>query len=557
MLGNTAIKSPSFPFRSVTRWFASGLGLASLLCSSLAFGQFPRDRSAREKIDEAVADHYLKMNFGQAEEQLLGVVKACEDKCRPATLARAWMYVGVVRGSGKGDQHAALEAFETALRHDPQVALDDGLATPATQATFKSAKKSARAPVSPPIGEATGDEAPDKAPTGVGLICTPGVLEVQTRRAVPFECKSDSEVVRMSLRYREHEDAEWKTLELRQSGEAFRGQLACENTMDSGQIKFFVVATDAGGDPVDTWGNKNQPLTLSVDPLTKSEPPSFPGEPAPERCAERVLCPPDFPGCVDEVTADDPDEEQAESSAVQKHWLGLHFGVDIGFIGGSDVCADGNTDFDCFDSGTEQAYPTLLADTVAGEAGEAGDAYPGTGIGSGASAGTLRALISYDYLLSPSVSLGGRVGYAFGGGPRTSDGRAFLPFHAEARVAFWLRDRSAGGVAPYLHLGGGLAQVDIKKGDVNVRDCSQEPTRSAFLDCIDAVNAYDSANQPELPEKTLDAYRKLGNGFATLGGGVLLPLGKDVGLQVNLNGMLMLPSVGLVIEPSLGFVYGL
>ena len=36
-----------------------------------------------------------------------------------------------------------------------------------------------------------------------------------------------------------------------------------------------------------------------------------------------------------------------------------------------------------------------------------------------------------------------------------------------------------------------------------------------------------------------------------------LPLGRDTALQVNVNGMLMLPSVGLVIEPSLGLIYEL
>ena len=46
-----------------------------------------------------------------------------------------------------------------------------------------------------------------------------------------------------------------------------------------------------------------------------------------------------------------------------------------------------------------------------------------------------------------------------------------------------------------------------------------------------------------------DAYRKLGNGFVTAGGGVLFSLGADAALQVNLNAMLMTPSVGFVLQP--------
>jgi hypothetical protein len=228
----------------------------------------------------------------------------------------------------------------------------------------------------------------------------------------------------------------------------------------------------------------------------------------------------------------------------------------VGFIGGSNVCATSNHDFDCFNAGASAPYPSPLAAGVARDPGELGDVYPGTGIGMGASAGTWRALISYDRALSERLSLGGRLGYAFGGGPPTPEGRRFLPVHAEARLSYWLRDIGASGVRPYLHVGGGIAQVDLKKSDVTVRDCSEEPARDAFLACIDARDAYDSANHPELPQKRLDAYRKLGNAFVTTGAGAVVGLTGNTGLQVHLNAMLMLPSVGVVIEPSLGMVFG-
>ena len=184
-------------------------------------------------------------------------------------------------------------------------------------------------------------------------------------------------------------------------------------------------------------------------------------------------------------------------------------------------------------------------------------AYPGTGISSGAAAGTMRALISFDHAPSERISLGARLGYAFGGAPATLNGRSFLPIHAEGRASYWRRPLSTSGWHPYVHLGGGLAQVDIGKSEVTVRDCSEEPARQAFLDCIAAANAYDSANDPELPTRTLDAYRKLGNAFVTAGGGFMLPLGQRTALQVNLNAMYMLPSSGLVLQPSLGFEYAL
>ena len=326
--------------------------------------------------------------------------------------------------------------------------------------------------------------------------------------------------------------------------------------MDSGRINFFIVATDEMSDPVDTLGSKNAPLRFTVDPQSQSGPAAYPGEEPPARCEERVLCPPDFPGCED--TMSDRVEEEAEpAKPYETDYIGVHFAADIGFISGSNVCSEANREFDCFAEDTP--YPAALPANVAAEPGELGDAYPGTGIGSGASAGTLRAMVSYDHAFAERVSAGVRLGYAFRGGPETIDGRSFLPVHAEARLHYWLTGLGAQGPRPYLHLGGGIAQVDIKKSSVTVRDCSEEVAagRQAFLDCIAAQDAYASENAPELPEKTLDAYRKLGNGFVTAGGGVLFSLGAHAALQVNLNAMLMTPSVGFVMQPSLGLVYGL
>ncbi len=54
-----------------------------------------------------------------------------------------------------------------------------------------------------------------------------------------------------------------------------------------------------------------------------------------------------------------------------------------------------------------------------------------------------------------------------------------------------------------------------------------------------------------------DAWRKMGQGFGTIGGGAIFPLGPNGGVQLNLNIMFMLPSSGTVLEPSLGYVIGL
>jgi hypothetical protein len=526
--------------------------------------RYARDPAARRKISKAVSEQYLQMNFGQAEAELLDVIEQCEDQCRKTTLAKAWMYIGIVRGSGKEDQHGAREAFDTALGFDKRVALDRALATSVTKKTYEDARRGRPAPPrpasaerdEPTASEPSSDEPEAAAPASAqgGLSCTPEDRMVQTRRPVPIECRAEGEAAKLTLRYREHRGAPWKSMTMARRTGSFRAQIPCGATMDSGTLEFYVVAANAAGEPLDMLGRESSPEQITVDPQSSSAP-AFSGEPAPERCEEKTLCPPDFPGCVDDVTAADDESERAPTYST--HRIGLHFAADIGFIQGSNVCNAENTNFECFASGAEAPYPAELPAAVSGQPGELGDAYPGTGISSGAAMGTMRALFSYDHALGERISLGVRLGYAFGGGPATLDGRSFLPFHAEGRAHYWLRALSTTGLHPYVHVGGGLAQVDIKKGDVTVRDCSEEPVRQAFLDCIGATNAYDSANSPELPTKNLDAYRKLGNAFVTAGGGVLLPLGQSTALQLNLNAMFMLPSSGLVLQPSLGFEYAL
>jgi hypothetical protein len=548
--------------RLVTQVGAWSLALSLVLTARTSSAQYPRDRSANQQITAIISGLYAKQRFAEAEEALLGVIRACGGECSPAMLARAWMYAGIAEGTGMGDQRAARESFDNAIDQDENISIDMALADPATVATFTTArhddrKREQTAPQlgipsrSDPKRAASADRAP--APIRSGLTCTPSAREIQTRRPIPFECRADDQTERVSLRYREHPEAPWQTLELERDGSSFRATLACDVTMNSGRLELFIVATDGAGDPIDTLGTKSAPIELVLNPASPVAP-AYPGEEPPARCAERVICPPDFPGCAD--AAADETAEGVARPRQPRHWASLHFAADVGFVGGSNVCTSNNADYDCFTSGTDTPFPGVLGDGVAARPGELGDGYPGTDIPTGVASGTLRVLLGYDHALNERVSIGGRLGYAFGGSPTTLDGDSFLPVHIEARLAYWPRGLWAAGVRPSAHIGAGLAEVDLKEGDLSVRDCTEETGRQSFLDCLSAVNAYDPANNPELPTRRLDAFRKLGNAFVAVGGGLTLPLGGGVAAQVNVNALLMLPSVGVVIQPSLGVTYG-
>jgi hypothetical protein len=221
--------------------------------------------------------------------------------------------------------------------------------------------------------------------------------------------------------------------------------------------------------------------------------------------------------------------------------------MDIAVISGTDVCA--SSDFSCYEAGSRDVpYP--------------GPAYNGTKIDSGTVLATHRILLSYDRAFSANFTAGLRAGYALFGGPPAiesfdSENKpqkkiSFLPVHAELRLAYWFGQGALAkkGLRPYAFIGGGMAQVDAKV-KVNIYDCSGTTASPSAPGCTDPGQA------GSIPKKTVDAWKKLGQGFIALGGGIVYAFTPQVGLQANLNFDYMLGSSGPVIQPSLGLVYGL
>ena len=583
-----------------------------LLCLALitfftlpAFAQYTRDNAASKKIDEAINEHYLATDFDKAEGVLTGTINACGEKCSPAVIARAWMYVGIVRGSGKNDQAGAKEAFQKALSSDPSIKLDTQLATPETQKTFSdlggAGGTPAATPAATPAPAAKNEDSGDKG----GLKCTPDVRELQTRRPLPMECTSDEEAASMELRYKPF-GGDWKTVKMKKVGDAFQGEVPCDDTGSAGTLKVYVRAKDAAGESVDSFGSKSKPIEFTTSETSTATPPAYPGSEAPVRCEAKEECPPDFPGCTSSSKRGNKDwgvacdnsteckegllcndgtceaapscETNADcesgscvdkkcsvgdeggsvvSHSYKKNWIGLHFAQDIAIIGGTNVCsafARANQGYACYDQGsTSSSYN--------------GDPYPGAGIATGTAVATQRFIVSFDHAFSPNITLGGRVGYAFGGGPPagkdlTNAGAKFLPLHLEGRLSYWFGKGALGkkGFRPYVHLGGGLAQVDAKVKIV-VADCPQMLDDASYAKCTNGDPTYKVTGAPTstsgVQTRPLDAWRKMGQGFITAGGGVVYAFKENLGAQLNINLMYMLPTSGPVIEPSIGLVYGL
>jgi hypothetical protein len=558
----------------------------------------PRDNAANKKIDEAINQHYLATDFDKAEAILTGTVNACADKCSPGVIAKAWMYVGVVRGSGKQDQKGAKEAFEKAVAADASIKLDDALATPETKKTWESVKGAGTGPT--PVEP--GKKPP--APTDIAgeMDCTPKLGEVQTRRPIPISCTTEEEAVKGELRYRPFGSERWETVKMNRRGDFFQAEIPCTASMLAGTLRLYVRVQDAAGDTVDTFGTKSKPFEITITPQTDAEPPSFPDKDPPQRCAEEVECPPDFPGCksgagargnkdwgssceetreckaglacingsCETAQSCDIDADCATGKCVdgtcqgggpsgpyKKNWLGVHIGWDLAMMGGKDVCSQAsqqNEGYACYYPGTEEQY--------------AWDPQPGraNAISTGIAPATIRVMLSFDRAITPNITLGARAGYAFNGGPPSGkDKISFMPIHGELRGTYWLgQDPLAQkGLRPYVHIGGGLAQVDAKL-PVTIVDCATDANEGVPNTAPSGVgqdgSAYEeckAGREANRKVMSLDAYKKLGQQFVALGGGTVFALTPNSGFQLNLNLMFMLPTSGFVIQPSAGYVFGL
>ncbi len=578
----------------------------ALLLSTLAFpvAAAPKDAAATTKIDEAINVHYLATDFTKAEGQLLGVIKACGKDCSPNILGRAWMYVGLVRGSGKQDLAGAREAFTKAKEADAATQIDTALATPEVQSefdvVFSGAAPKGKAAAAPAAAAAAAPGAAAPAVAGAEMECSIDTgSEVEMRRPIPISCAVPEGAKQAVLAYKEFGGSQFVNLPMTiQEGNA-RAAIPCSATKMIGALSYVIIIKDTSKATVGSVGTLEAPAQLSIVQTTLQPPPAFPGEAPPARCAEEEECPPGMPGCTRaggggwgdactpaeqckkglycsagtcenapscEVDSDCASGRCAEGfcdmgdnpgvggggGGYRKIWVGAHFGVDVYMYGaGQNVCSAQNVAVDRKYACYEPDNKTPLVEGYPGVSGGfPNSTYPnGQGtIKGGPKLTTLRALLSFDYAISANLMVGGRVGFAFNGGPKSytysnynavTEGKSFLPIHVEPRLTYHFVSLGKPGIHPYIHAGGGLAQID---GKMQVQICGKVAADGDMASCPSPRSVY--------------VYKRLGQGFVTLGGGAMYPFGKNFGAVLNVNLMYMLPDSGFVIEPSLGAMIG-
>lgn len=553
--------------RTFRNFFALSLGVASLVAISSDALAAPKDKEAIKLHDQAMDEDYLSVEFDKAEEKLTKAIDLCGEKdCSKEVLGKLFIARATVLGVGKQNIDGAKEDLVKALAANPNAKLLEGLTTPELEAAYAEAKGSAGTG-----GDEVEPDEPTPAAAGDFSHTPPEEQEIHHPVPVFAEVPEEFGAEKVILRYKPFGGVKWVTLELKKIDGGFGGEIPCRDVTTTGELRYYLIAADAEDTPMAVAGSAKSPFKVQIVNQLSGDPPSLPGKSPPQRCAAKEDCPPGLPGCPDASGRGDKgwgasceETQECESGLIclngaceegeedggdgkKSDKIGLLVNLtgalDIALVGGQEnVCSpESNDAYACFVTSTGEQFYGNPAD-VAGSNGISG----GLGIGGA------RVMLGADYMLLRDVGLGlgARVGFAFGGSPSSdttppegsghSQAKSFLPLHAEGRASFFFPGGGhfeTGGIKGHGFLGGGVAQVNAS---VPVKVCDQAKTEG------------DTGGCSEGRLENVDAYQITGLNFIGFGGGASYMITDLVGVTGEVKFMVMLPTTGFVISPTIG-----
>jgi hypothetical protein len=522
----------------------------------------PSDAAALKLREQAISTDYLATNFADASGKLqkaLGLCKAPAD-CSPAVRARLLCDLGVIDFVLKRPDDSRAH-FTAALKEDPSVTIDADLSSPEIEREFAAAKGAPKGGTAPPTANAgplseaaRGDMA--HTPITNQALLTPIPIYVELPDGV-----TPAKVI---VRYRGPGATEWKTARMTKKGNGYGTEIPCVDVGNSvGELKYFVQALDSSGDMVASSGRLNEPYRVRIVAKLEGEAPHLPDSPAPTACAAGSTatttaatdCPPGFPGCHaasksgstcvsdDECAAGqtcsngecsggegggDDSSEPAAPPPYKRNWLSIAFQQDALVLPSAGNACAGGSHYTCFRSGG-----SYYGDIPLNNADDQ--------VNGGITLATSRVLVGYDRALGENVTLGGRIGFAFGGGPQRPGGPSFFPVHLEGRAAYWFGKNALArrGFRFFVVVAGGGSEVDA----------------SVPVDVFaNNLAAYQSKTEPAV---NLRAWKKTGTGFAAAGGGIMYAITPSTGIVLELKAMELFPTSGTALDGQIGFVVGL
>ncbi len=542
---------------------ALGVSLALSLALSLAAAvasAAPKDAQAEKAHTKAMEEAYLESRFDDCAEILQKSIDACGDSgCSPKIKAKLFIDLGTVQAGGQGKNDEAVASFVEALKLDKAAALDPDYVKKEIQKAYDEAKAKPK----DSGGSGGGDEPP--AAGGDGALEHEPHAEQKVNTPVPIHVvvPEKPKVSRVVVRYVGIGKSGTQEKELEKSGQAYRGNIPCEATVEEGTLKYWVVAENKKGDVVASSGSEEAPLSTEIKKLIEGKAPRWPGFAPPDSCSAGT-----GRQCVDDSdcnagetcsgaeclaaaspTTSDGDDDDAGGKDLRRSWISVWVAPNLAMVSGDDVCSAGGQADNGFVCLRENGTHYLGTPT----AGQANNVNFGFGLG------PVSLGLAYDHLVIDQMTLGVRVGFAFGGASATDDdGVSFIPVHAEARLAYYITSNpfASTGVRPYVFLGAGMAQIDVPV-DVEVLEdgeaCDAEDPNDFESECT--AELADGSVEPR--RQTLTAYKQAGLGFAALGLGVALapadPVAIHLGARFGVTFPVLVPTVAPELAVAVGF----
>ena len=155
----------------------------------------------------------------------------------------------LVAGQNRPDDGRA--AFAEAIKADPNVTLEKDLVTPDIEAAFQAAKG--------------GGGGGGRGAAGGDMTHTPASEQaVLTPVPIYVELPDGITAVKVIARYKPFGATEWKTVELRRMSKGYGGEVPCLDIgSTTGDLSYYVQATDANGDVVASHGSRQAPDRVS------------------------------------------------------------------------------------------------------------------------------------------------------------------------------------------------------------------------------------------------------------------------------------------------------